>query len=82
MDKVTKARLEAMNRAAAANAWLAQGYFPMPVMPGEKATRYKHAPWLGNLTDRSVDVHWSTHPTDDIALHCGQGLTVLDADSP
>lgn len=82
MDKVTKARLEAMNRAAAANAWLAQGYFPMPVMPGEKTTRYKHAPWLGNLTDRAADVHWSTYPTDDIALHCGQGLTVLDADSP
>ena len=82
MDKVTKARLEAMNRAAAANAWLAHGYFPMPVMPGEKATRYKHAPWLEKLSDRAVDVHWSTHPTDDIALHCGQGLTVLDADSP
>jgi len=81
MDKVTKAHLEAMNRAAAANAWLAQGYFPMPVTPGQKATRYKHAPWLEKLTDRSVDVHWSTYPTDDIALHCGQGLVVLDADS-
>jgi hypothetical protein len=28
-----------------------------------------------------VDVHWSTHTTDEIALHCGKGLVVLDADS-
>lgn len=82
MDKVTKAHLEAMNRAAAANAWLAHGYSPMPVTPGQKATRYRHTPWLEKLSDRSVDVHWSSFPTDDIALHCGQGLVVLDADSP
>lgn len=81
MDKVTKTHLEAMNRAAAANAWLAHGYSPMPVTPGQKATRYKHAPWLEKLTDRSVDVHWSMHPNDDIALHCRKGLVVLDADS-
>jgi hypothetical protein len=75
--------LEAItNRATAAKMWLAHGYSPMPVLPGQKATRSKHTPWLEMLSDRSVDVHWSTHPTDDIALHCGKGLTVLDADSP
>lgn len=82
IDKVTKARLEAMNRANAAKTWFAMGYTPMPVLPGQKATRYKYAPWLQKLSVRFVEVHWSTHPTDEIALHCGNGLVVLDADSP
>jgi Bifunctional DNA primase/polymerase, N-terminal/Primase C terminal 2 (PriCT-2)/AAA domain len=81
MNQYTKVRLEDMNRAKAANAWLAQGYSPMPVMPGEKSPRYKFAQWLDTLSNRSVDVHWSTHNTDEIALHCGKGLVVLDADS-
>ncbi len=81
IDKVTKARLEAMNRANAAKTWFAHGYSPMPVMPGQKATRLAHKPWLEKLTDRFVDVHWSSFPNDEIALHCGNGLVVLDADS-
>ena len=81
IDKVTKARLEAMNRANAAKTWFAQGYTPMPVLPGQKATRMAHKPWLEKLTDRFVDVHWSSFPNDEIALHCGNGLVVLDADS-
>ena len=35
IDKVTKARLEAMNRANAAKTWFAMGYTPMPVLPGQ-----------------------------------------------
>lgn len=81
MNQNIKVRLEDMNRAKAATSWLAQGYTPMPVMPGEKSPRYKFAQWLDTLSDRSVDVHWSTHNTDEIALHCGKGLVVLDADS-
>ncbi len=81
MNQNIKVRLEAMNRAKAANAWLAQGYTPMPVMPGLKSPRYKFDQWFDALSDRSVDVHWSTHPNDEIALHCGKGLVVLDADS-
>lgn len=53
----------------------------MPVMPGQKATRLAHKPWLEKLTDRFVDVDWSSFPNDEIALHCGKGLVVLDADS-
>jgi len=78
---VTSSTLQSMSRSKAAITWLEHGYLPMPVIPGTKATRTTHAPWLANLTDRSVDVHWSMHPNDDIALHCGQGLVVLDADS-
>ena len=78
---VTSSTLQSMSRSKAAITWLEHGYLPMPVTPGTKATRTAHAPWLGNLTDRSVDVHWSLHPNDDIALHCRQGLVVLDADS-
>jgi Bifunctional DNA primase/polymerase, N-terminal/Primase C terminal 2 (PriCT-2)/AAA domain len=81
IDKVTKARLEAMNRANAAKTWFAMGYTPMPVLPGQKATRLAHKPWLEKLTERYVDVHWSSFPFDEIALHCGKGLVVLDADS-
>lgn len=81
IDKVTKARLEAMTRANAAKTWFAMGYTPMPVLPGQKATRLAHKPWLEKLTERYVDVHWSSFPFDEIALHCGKGLVVLDADS-
>lgn len=82
MNPYTKASLEAMNRANATNAWLAQGYSPMPLWPTTKTPRYKFDQWFDGQSDRSVDVHWSTHPNDEIALHCGKGLVVLDADAP
>lgn len=69
------------NRAQAAIEYLAMGYTPLPVWSGQKTPRYKHDGWLKKLSEQKVDVHWSTHTTDEIALHCGKGLVVLDADS-
>ncbi len=81
MNSYSKARLEAMSRANAASAWLAQGYSPMPVIAGSKSTRYKFAQWFNGQSEGTVDVHWSIYTEDEIALHCGKGLVVLDADS-
>lgn len=69
------------NQSQAANHYLAMGYRPLPVWEGQKTPRYKHDEWLKELSEHKVQEHWSTHTTDEIALHCGLGLVVLDADS-
>lgn len=70
------------NRAHAADQYMEMGYTPLPVWSGQKTPRYKHDGWLKQLSQQKVQEHWSTHTTDEIALHCGKGLVVLDADSP
>jgi putative DNA primase/helicase len=61
--------------------WLANGYLPLPILGGQKIPRSKHETWFRSLSAAQVDLHWKSCPADDVALHCSNGLVVLDADS-
>jgi hypothetical protein len=73
--------LSIMPKAKAAQLWYQLGYKVIPLLGGTKITSLRHGPWLENLSDQAIDVHWSTNPDHDIALHCSTGLVVLDADT-
>ncbi len=73
--------LSIMSKAKAAQLWYQLGYKVIPLLGGTKITPLRHGAWLENLSDQAIDVHWSTNPDHDIALHCSTGLVVLDADT-
>lgn len=82
MQKITKEAVAGMSKMEAAQMWLDHGYLPMPIKAGQKNTLLSHQPWLDALSTKTITERWTAHPTDDIALQCGNGLVVLDADSP
>jgi hypothetical protein len=67
---------------AAALQWFALGYLPIPISKGEKKPSVLPQKWLSNLSEHSIDRHWTEHPNDDIGLHCSKGLVALDSDAP
>ena len=81
MQKITKDTLAGKSTLEAAQVWFDLGYLPMPIKAGHKSTPLPHQPWLDALSAKSIDDRWAANPTDDIALHCKNGLVVLDADS-
>lgn len=64
-----------------ASDWFAKGYLPLPIIQGQKNPRRKHSDWLPDLSESKIQAHWDSCPSDDVALHCSNGLIVLDADS-
>ena len=65
-----------------ASDWFAKGYLPLPIIQGQKNPRRKLSDWLPDLSESRIEAHWDSCPSDDVALHCSNGLIVLDADSP
>jgi putative DNA primase/helicase len=82
MQKITKDTLAGMSKLEAAQMWFELGYLPMPILAGQKMTPLAHQPWLDALSTKTINDRWTANPSDDIALQCGNGLVVLDADSP
>lgn len=82
MQKITKDKVAGMSNMEAAQMWFDLGYLPMPIKVGQKNTLLAHQPWLDALSTKAIDDRWMANPTDDIALHCSNGLVALDADSP
>jgi Virulence-associated protein E/Primase C terminal 2 (PriCT-2)/Bifunctional DNA primase/polymerase, N-terminal len=81
MQKITKDTLAGMPKLEAAQIWFTLGYLPMPILAGQKMTPLAHQPWLDALSAKTIIDRWTANPSDDIALQCGNGLVVLDADS-
>ena len=67
---------------AAALQWFSLGYLPLPIIKGDKKPSVLVKEWLSNLSQQSIELHWSQYPDDDIGLHCSKGLVALDSDSP
>ena len=67
---------------AAALQWFSLGYLPLPIIKGDKKPSVLVKEWLSNLSEHSIDRHWTEHPNDDIGLHCSKGLVALDSDAP
>ena len=82
MQKITKDKVAGMSNMEAAQMWFDLGYLPMPIKAGHKNTLLAHQPWLDALSTKTITDRWTANLTDDIALQCGNGLVVLDADSP
>ncbi len=62
--------------------WFLKGYRPIPIAEGKKSPAIKNIPdWLTCLSEDVIVEHWDYSPYDDVALHCSNGLIVLDADS-
>ncbi len=66
----------------AALKWFSLGYLPLPISKGEKKPSVIPKKWLSNLSEHSINRHWTDYPSDDIGLHCSNGLVALDSDSP
>ncbi len=67
---------------AAALQWFSLGYLPLPIIKGDKKPSVMVKEWLSNLSQQSIEKHWSQYPGDDLGLHCSKGLVALDSDSP
>src|SRR5690606_15145250 len=62
--------------------WYRAGFRVIPCVPGKKGTVLKWDPWLAGLCEDAIRRHWRAHPSHDIGFIVGDGLIVLDADSP
>lgn len=62
--------------------WFHFGLRVIPCRPGTKATVVKWDPWLEDLSEGKIIRHWRVHPSHDIGFVVGDGLIILDADSP
>lgn len=65
-----------------ATYWYRVGFRVIPCAPGRKRTVPKWDPWLAGLSEDAIRRHWRAHPSHDIGFIVGDGLIVLDADSP
>ena len=66
----------------AAHRWFDVGLSVIPVVPGTKQTATKWGLWLAILDHGRLDEHWSRNPGHELGCIVGDGLLVLDADSP
>lgn len=62
--------------------WYRVGFRVIPCVPGKKGTVPKWDHWLAGLSEDAIRRHWRAHPSHDIGFIVGDGLIVLDADSP
>lgn len=58
------------------------GLSPIPIVPGKKQTAVKWDPWQENLSPGKIYQYWSEHPDHEVGCIVGNGLLVLDADTP
>ncbi len=57
----------------------------LPVIPVSSVNKRPRVPWGSlpyGLPRPAIEVHWSHHPDDDIAMIVGDDIVVFDADSP
>ena len=70
------------NYGNSAQHWFAFGLKVIPIAPGTKQTAVKWDSWLDGLSDDKINDHWSKHPEHEVGFIVGDGIIVLDADSP
>lgn len=66
----------------AALEWFEFGFNVMPIRPQEKAPVLKWHPWLEALSPVTIRAHWKQHSNHELGFIVGDGVVVLDADSP
>ena len=72
----------ATSNAEAAAAWLGFGFHVIPIVPGSKQSAVRWDPWLDALSLESIARHWAARPDHEVGVIVGDGLFVLDADTP
>ena len=65
-------------KVQAALDWYKYGFNVIPVVGKTTVTQWD--PWLDNLSDESIESHWSKNPKHDIGFITNDSLLVLDAD--
>jgi hypothetical protein len=73
--------IRSLSKLESAKGWLSLGIQVFPLHSGQKAARFKWAPWLVGLSNPKLEQHWSEYPDDDLAIIPGDQLVVLDADT-
>jgi hypothetical protein len=66
----------------AALEWFNFGLSVIPLLPGKKVTAVKWDRWLEPLSPDSIGAYWAEHPDHEVGCIVGDGLIVLDADTP
>lgn len=66
----------------AALDWFRKGFSVIPIIPGTKRTALKWDPWLDGLSADKIRKHWEAHPDHELGFIVGDGVIVLDADTP
>lgn len=66
----------------AAIQWFRFGFSVIPVIPNRKQSAVKWDAWLDNLSEKSIENHWTTHPEHEIGCIVGDQYLVLDTDTP
>lgn len=66
----------------AASRWFQFGLQVIPVLPDTKRPAVRWDPWLDDLSLETIDSHWSRHPDHELGFITGDGLFVVDTDSP
>lgn len=65
----------------AAQCWFGLGFKVIPLLPGEKRTAVGWS-FIDDLSQEKVFDHWSAHPDHEVGFIVGDGVLVLDADTP
>jgi hypothetical protein len=58
------------------------GFMPIPLKAESKVTFLKWDPWLEELSEETIKVHWSKHSSHELGIIVGDNLIVYDADTP
>ncbi|MFG6467534.1 bifunctional DNA primase/polymerase [Roseateles sp. BYS87W] len=79
-----KSTLPKLASSYRANAlyWFGLGFNVIPVLPDTKKTAVKWDLWLQRRSPHRIVHHWAANPAHEIGFIVGDGLIVLDADSP
>jgi hypothetical protein len=79
---VTKPISDSATNGEAAIGWRKYGFHVIPIIPGTKQSAVKWDPWLADLSLESIARHWALYPEREVGMIVGDGLFVLDADTP
>lgn len=74
--------VESTTLPEAAHQWFDAGLSVIPLVAGTKQSATRWDSWLAGLGHAQIDEHWKAHPAHEVGLIVGDGLLVLDADSP
>ena len=66
----------------AALFWFAYGLKVIPILAGTKKATLSWDPWLENLSEAKIRVHWGRYPEHELGFIVGDHVIVFDADSP
>ena len=67
---------------SAALDWLQRGLAVIPILPSAKTPAVKWDPWLAELSEDSIDKHWTQNPDHEVGFIVGDAMIVFDADTP